>query len=67
MANLPSVPANATKPVNPHVSQQQLKKADDDVGKWFMGLLDGSGTRLSEDYCDCCFRLCPCSRSINLT
>ena len=48
MANLPSVPANATKPVNPHVSQQQLKKADDDVGKWFMGLLDGSGTGPSQ-------------------
>ncbi|KXZ68588.1 hypothetical protein [Acinetobacter venetianus] len=48
MATLPSVPANATKPVNPHVSPQQLKKADDDVGKWFMGLLDGSGTGPSQ-------------------
>lgn len=48
MANLPSVPANATKPVNPHVSSQQLKKADDDVGTWFIGLLDGSGTGPSQ-------------------
>ncbi|KXZ64366.1 hypothetical protein AVENLUH5627_03084 [Acinetobacter venetianus] len=48
MANLPSVPSNAIKPVNPNVSPQQLKKADDDVGKWFMGLLDGSGTGPSQ-------------------
>lgn len=48
MANLPSVPANVTKPANPNVSPQQLKKADDDVGKWFMGLLDGNGSGPSQ-------------------
>ncbi|WP_151956241.1 hypothetical protein [Acinetobacter guillouiae] len=48
MANLPSVPANATRTTPPHVSQQQLKKADDDVSTWFLGLVDGSGTGPSQ-------------------
>ncbi len=49
MATLPSVPAKATKqPVTQRVTPQQLKKADDDVGKWFLGLLDGSGTGPSQ-------------------